>query len=490
MDDKNKRSWIDKIFGLNLKEEIPSSIVLQRQNNLLSQQLSTLERFSNVIGNQIGVTALWNDGTYSGNVQGYSTNGMLYSIVSRIAKTAAVVPFRVYRIKNNAKHLRYKQWTGENATAESLQRSMIIKNLTYEQDDTHPLNKLIERPNAWQNGSEYIINCIGFKLLTGNRFVYLNTLDSGADAGLPFEIYNLPPQYMSVVSDGSLYGVSQYRFNMGVVTEVPAENIIHNKYFNPEFDRTGSHLLGLSPLRAANRTVTRSDSAVERSTAYLKNAGSPGALVNEDASDDMSPEQVLNMMNDINKRVRGTNNAGKITGLNGKWNYLNFGMTSTDMQILETERYTNEQLCNIYSVPPGLFNPDKATYANSKEFKKELITGAVIPELSSQRDDWNQIAARYKDKNVYVDYDLSVYPELQDDLEKTARILSFAWWFTGNEKRIISGQDEDIVEPMMNTYLVPSGNVTIESLSNNMQDMANQIDIIGGGGVNQDPNAA
>lgn len=418
--------------------------------------------------------------------RGYMGNADLYSIVNRIARTAAISPFKVYRIKqDNSKsgrikslHRKYLAWTGENATSESLSQAMRIKDLVYEEDMSHELNQLLDKPNQWQNGTDFTINSIGYKLITGNRFLMLSILDGGANAGKPFDIINLPPQYMQIVGDGSLYGVSGYKFMMSRAQEIPVEQIIHSKYFNPDFDTAGSQLWGLSPLKAGRKNLTRSDSVVDRSVAMFQNAGAAGLLYTKDGYD-LSPEGAAQMKNKVNTEVLGTGNAGKIALANGDMGYINFGLTAQEMGSDAMEKLSMQKLCNIYSVPPGLFDPDKATYENAKEFKKELITSAVLPELSSLRDDWNTIAKLYKDnKSIYVDYDISTYPELQEDFEKLARYMSLMYWTTGNEKRLGMYMDEDSTNPLMNEYLVPNNLVPLQQLNDNLAMIEQQMNAV------------
>jgi HK97 family phage portal protein len=395
---------------------------------------------------------------------GYAQNAGLYSIVNRITKTASVCPFKVYRIKDQKKHLKVKSWTGTNATMESLQRAMLMKSVAYEEDNSHPLNDLIEQPNPGQRGGMFMQNSIGFRLLTGNKFWFVISVEAGANEGRPFAIYNLPPQYMELKTGGTLWSVDEYRLNLGKPIVLPKESIIHSKYWNPVYDTTGNHLMGLSPLSAGSRNLDRSAKSEERSVAMLRNAGAAG-LVYDKTGQDVSEAQARSLKKKLNEEVLGLGNAGKIAVANGDMGYINFGMTAQEMSMENMEKWTFQQLCNLYSVPPGLFDPQYSSYNNAKEFKKELVTSAVIPELALERDDWNQIAKLYPETDIYVDYDINVYPEMQEDFEKTSRVLQNAWWFTGNERRLAMGSDEDKDEPNMDRYLVPQGLLFLDEMS-------------------------
>lgn len=423
---------------------------------------------SNVIMNTFGVTALWNKDGIESNIRQYGLNASLYTIVSRTSRTAAIPQFKVYRIKPGKKalHLKCKAWTGENATHKSITRALQMKAMVYEEDNTHPLNELLEKPNDWVKGKEFTEAAIATKLLSGERFMNVNWYDEGADRGKPYEVVLLPPQFTTVVPDGSMYGVKEYKFMLDRDNQtIPIENVIHSKYFNPDFQPDGTHLRGLSPVKAGRKNITRMDAALERGTASLQNAGAAGVMVDKAGSEE-DIDKVYETKNKINETINGGSNSGKIGLVNGDWAYINFAHTLNDMKIIDVEKYSDQKLCNIYSFPPGLLDPDKSGEHNAKEFKKELITGACVPELSSLRDDWNEIAKLYKDE-IYVDYDLTVYPELQEDLEKLAGALEKIWFLTGNEKRLMIGQDEDTENELMNTYLVQQNLVPIDQLGDN-----------------------
>lgn len=408
-------------------------------------------------------------------IDSYSDNAALYSIINRITRTAATAPFKVYRVKDKKKFLKYKAWTGVNATKESLTNAMLIKEQVFEEDNNHELNLLIDKPNEFQRGHEFVANSIGYKLLTGNRYWFINKLENGLNAGKPFSIINLPPQHMSITGDGSLYGIKEYTLMLGQNNKIDKESIIHSKYWNPNVDASGTHLSGLSPLQAAKKNINRIDSGTDRSVNMLDNAGAAGILFDKGAAE-LSVEHAEAIKHKVNTEILGNENAAKISVANGDLGYINFGLSAVDMAILDMEKLSMQQLCNIYGVPFILFNSDSSSYNNIQEAKKELITMAVVPELASVRDDWNMIATYFKGENIYVDYDISIYPELQEDLEKTYRIMAGAWWATPNEKRLAMNMDEDVSNPLMNEYLIPSGLKKLEDLNVDLDAEMDQID--------------
>lgn len=411
-----------------------------------------------MIVNLFGFSIIWGSTTSKTIVEeGYCGNPDIYTVVNKVAKTASFAPWKVYRIKDKGKHLKYKMWTGQNATAESIAKAMQIKAEAYEEDREHPLNKLIEKPNPWQGAREFTENSIGFKLLTGERVWHIVKLEMGADKGSPIRVYNLPPQHIQVEGDGTMLGIKAFHLMLGQPITIPADQVVFSRYWNPNYDTAGSQLRGLSPWRAGHKLMTISNSGLKRQAAMLENAGAAG-LVYDKTAGGLTEDQALALKTKMNTEVLNPDNANGISVANGDMGYINFGLKGTEMELLAGMRLTRNRICSIVGVPPELIDPEHSSYNNKKEAKKELITGACFPELDSLRDDWNQVKMLFPDGDqLWVDHDPMVYPELQEDMAKLVGIAEKAWWMKPNEKRMMMYMDEDTDNPLMNEYWVPSG---------------------------------
>lgn len=462
-----------KLIGKALGYQIldPSVAVRVGEANIPQSYLTRL------FGKWLGVTYTFGDWKAEEYItKGYMGNPMVYSVVDRITNTCAIPPFKVYKIKDKRKHARYAAYTSKNATPASLLKAMTMKQEVYEEVMGTELNDLIDKPNKLMSANEFTQASVGFKLLTGNRYWFVNKLEAGANAGKPYELYNLPPQHTTPQMGANLWDVAGYIMQLNTEVKLPKDVIIHSRYWNPNYDGTGSHLIGLSPLKAASKILDRSNLAQTRGASMMKNAGAEGILYNESASeDDMTTEQVGQMQKKLNDQILGAENAGAIRLANGKLGFIRFGMSASDMGILEQEKYSNEMICNVFKVPAGLFLANaNATDNNISAWNKQLITQACIPALCDLRDDWNEVAKMYKGQDLYVDFDLSFYPELQEDMGKQVGYLKDAWWISGEQKRNMMNMDDDPSEPMLKAYLVPS---SLQPISNiNPDRLIDEVD--------------
>lgn len=415
-------------------------------------------------GGLVSGRTLYPDLNYAKFVQDYDNNSEVYSIVKRISKTISTVPFYVYSIKDSKQLNKYKSMMQNATSGSDIAKAELVRVKAIDEIADSPLNKLLETPNPYQSFSELLENMVGYKLITGNSYVWANRLANGKVA----ELVVLPSQYIAIISDGTINGVEGYSFTLVGWDTLDAKDVIHLKYFNPYFSTNGQQLYGLSPLQAAYRTVQRSNDAKDTSVGMLQNQGPKGILY-ADESNDFGPEQAGKLKEDFYNQYGTKNkiiqNAGQILIAGAKLGWVNMGMSPVDLQLLESEKITLRELCNVYGVNSALFNdPDNKTYNNMKEAKKEMLTQVVLPELVLIRDALNRFFASEMGRDLYIDFDITVFPELQEDMKELSGILSQSWWITPNEKRQAMRYDT-VQEDSMNEIYIPAGYLPIAELT-------------------------
>lgn len=393
----------------------------------------------------------------------YAYNPDVYAVVTAIARAAAGVPWVVHKVTNRKAYAKYRRMPSEAKSA-NLSRVIVAKEQAMEEvDHGHPLYDLLERPNPYQGGSEFREAVFGFKFITGNAYVHGVRVENGRDAGKVAEMWVMPSQFVEIIASGDPeYIIKGYRLNWysGVeLATLPANDVMHLKYFNPNYAWAGHHLYGMSPLQAARRVVTRSNEAYTANAKMLKNMSPPGILMLDDPGVDFTPEQASQLEKQWAGKI-GPEKAGKMMVTAAKFNYQQLGLSPVDLNIIESQKMDLRDICNVYGVSSELFNdPDNKTNANKEQSRKALYYERVIPELDLLRDElnrWLLPAFNVDGAQYHIDYDLTAIPALQDDMEKQMAILRDSFWLTGNEKRMAQGYDTD---PLMDTYFVPSNMV-------------------------------
>lgn len=380
--------------------------------------------------------------------RGYLYNPVVYSIVSFIAQKAGAIPWGVYEVKNDKALHSYKSANTYNLN------TRIIKTKALVAIPDHELNAVFLKPNILQGWAEFIEQVVGFKLVTGNSYIHMIGPTAGLNKGAIREMWNIPSQIIRPVAGDKMEPVRGYKY-LTSETIIPYEQVIHLKYWTPEYFN-GQNLIGLSPIRASLRLVTKSNASFDSSVGALQNQGAFG-IISAEKDTGLTEEQADMIERRLQEKVGGPANRGKtiITPATLKWQQM--GMSPVDLNIIESDRMDLRALCNIYHVPSELFN-DAAnkTYSNTKEAGSAVYTNAVLPALNQFRDALNQyISGKYP--GLYCDYDASMISELQDDLQMMASALSSIWYLTPNEKRDLLNFPADETIPQMNDYWVPGG---------------------------------
>jgi len=431
-------SWFDRFRNLITKN---------------SQQ--TAKEYNQAIYNWLGESILWNpenDDTYIN--EGYRKNATVFSIINIITKAASTIPIHVYEKVNDNDLKRYKAMTSGTFDSTVLFKAQRLKKHALLELEHTELDSLLERPNPAQSYASFISEVVAFGKLTGNRYIYGIAPETGENLGKFKELYVMPSQIMEIVSGGIFDPVKGYRIEYNGTYEIPAEEMCHIKDFNPYYDGTGSHLYGQSPLKAGLRSMTTNNEAIETGVKYLQNQTARGVLMSDEG--DLNEAQAQQLKDKFRQNFQGSNNAGDVIITPKKLSWVNFGLNASDLSLIEQYNASIKDLCNIYSVPSQLLNNDKSsTYNNMKEAKKALYQNAVIPEMLKIRDELNRWLVPKYGENLYIDFDFSVIPELQEEMDKVVDQMSKAWWITPNEKRQAMSFAEEENEAL-NDFYVPA----------------------------------
>ncbi len=433
----------------------------------------TNDSYNKFIYNWIGNNTLSNNTNDDDFIKrGYAYNPTIYSIINLISKAAITVPFQVYKKIDDGALKEYKALTGNGANEQSILKAKMMRKHTMIEVDYTSLDKVLSRPNPAQSYSTWLEELIAFGKLTGNRYIYGIYPDFGENKDIVYQLYNLPAHLVEIKSDGIFKPVSKYTMqyqNNGY--DLDADSVLHIADFNPDYSGNGSHLYGQSPIQAGLRSMTTNNEAVETSLKFLHNQSARGMLTPED--DQLTPTQAKQLQDAFKRNFSGSQNANRVMITGKRFSWVNFGLSSADLQLLESYKATQSDLCNLYGVPVVLLNNlSHSTYDNYRTARKVLFTNAVIPELNKIKDELNRWLVPQFGEDLYLDFDYSVIPELMPEQQKLVDSLSKSYWLTTNEKREAVGYGVDDTYPLLNDYLVPSGFTPISELDLEVNDEA------------------
>lgn len=325
--------------------------------------------------------------------KGYANNADLYAIVKKIASTAASVPLVLY----------------DNSREES------------ELVESGELYDLIQQPNRFQSREEFIEEALLFLLLSGNSYTVGHKALGFGDKFQ--ELNNLPSQYVTIEGGGMVQPIRKYWYQEVNNMPFDPENVMHVKYANPKGEGV-ERLYGLSPLQAGNNALQSSNNTYDARGNIIKNHGVSGILTSN-SERSLTKEQGESLQYAWDAKNNNPKKFGRTLVTSAQMQFLQMGMSPTDLQLIESGVIDLRTLCNIYSVPSQLFNDVAGTTFNNMEAaKKSLYTEAVLPNLNLLVkklngwfiDSWN----KSENKNYCLEINTSGVEVLQQDQREEA----------------------------------------------------------------------
>lgn len=396
--------------------------------------------------------------------EGYVTNPYVYTVVSHILRVGYSIPWNVYQVKDEGALKEY-------VAAKSIRSDVGLERLTTLQvkavdvlsDKTHWANKLLWSPNDKMIWNDLVAAWMGSRLLTGNCYLYEPTSELRS---IPRQLIPLPGQLMSMECDGWLGVPKKYKLTLGVnkFVEFDTSEISHSALYNPMIDHESLSPYGLSPMASLGKVIKTSNDGFLAQMRLLEN-GHPLGILSNASNEPMWERQRLELAGETDPATgeeyqlqdfAGAGNKGKIklTTANLKW--INMGLNSTDLQIVEAQNASVMDICGVYGFPYELIRQGSAGVNTKKEAEKRLWNDAILPHYDAFREHINKHLFK-RDRGLFIDYDHHSIPSLQQDREKLWKIVEGMLgkhMITPEKANKIMGVDNDDTDPNLKRYLL------------------------------------
>ncbi len=368
---------------------------------------------------------------------GYNFNVNLYSIISWIYNRASDIPYKVGIYKGNEK---------------------------IDETKDHEVLDLLECPNPQQGKKEFFQQLIGMYDTFGNGYIYGVCPDFGIDKDKPTQLWVMPSNKVKINAGEWWNPIKSYTIDEDWMNnELEPYKVLHMKYPNLDFNN-GQEWYGLSPLQVALNRLKGDKEREELQYKSYANSGAQG-IVSRKRANDMSVmpvDQQDRVQRQLNNRLSNKNNRVMFSG--DDLNYVQLGLTSHDMQLIEDAKWSLKTLCNLYHVPSQLFNDsESSTYNNMREARKAAILNAVVPKVNMFADEFNRHWINKFEDNIKLEPDLDGIEELQADKRELVEWLDKAHYIKPNEKREMLGKEpDDELEEL--GYLFPASFLPLEQI--------------------------
>src|SRR5690606_8339236 len=209
---------------------------------------------------------------------------------------------------------------------------------------------VLRKPNGYQTSQQFRESWILSKLTDGNAFI-LKVRD---DSNKVRQLFVLDPSRVTpLVSEMGrvFYQISYSNANNLLPAEygaeqitIPASEIIHDR-INPFHH----HLIGVPPLCAAAIAAGKNIRILRNSSSFFENAANPGGLVSGPAG--LSEDDADKLQTFFNTNFTGEK-SGKIAVIGADLKFTPFAFKAADSQLVEQMRYSDEQICQPFGIPP------------------------------------------------------------------------------------------------------------------------------------------
>lgn len=208
---------------------------------------------------------------------------------------------------------------------------------------------VLRKPNGFQTPAQFREYWAITKLTQGNAYV----LKRRDERGVVTSLYVLDPEkVLPMVSDSGavFYQLRTDALNTlpeGYPAEnliVPASEIIHDRCMTIHHP-----LIGVPPLAAAHWPALKNMKIMRSATEFFANNAQPGGLLTAPAG--MNEEDSKAVQEYWAQNFTG-NNSGKVAVIGADMKFTPFAMKSIDAQMVEQMRYSDEQICQPFGIPP------------------------------------------------------------------------------------------------------------------------------------------
>lgn len=261
-----------------------------------------------------------------------------------------------------------------------------------QRDSESPLYAVLhDAATDWLSAEEFREVVTRDALMYGNGYAYIER-----EADTPSALIRLDPCKVEV--DAHDDGEPFYTYtNDGTKTVYAFMDILHIRA--PSFDG----YVGASPIALAKEAIALALVLERYGGTLFKNSAQPGGVIQHPQRlGDDTVERLTNSWNE----AHGGENAGGVAILEEGAVYQKVGMTSTDAQYLELRKFSVEEICRVFRVPP-IFVGDygRATWSNGEQQGTQLVTYCLLPWLKRWEAEVNlKLVSKEDRKKVFAEF--------------------------------------------------------------------------------------
>jgi HK97 family phage portal protein len=227
---------------------------------------------------------------------------------------------------------------------------------------TNPAARLLRRPNTRQTWPDFLEWTLGSVLLHGNALAIIETDGTGAPGALvPVPWGAVQP--VALPSGRLAFDVVAHRTPWG--SAGMPRRLLDSECFYLK-DRSDDGWTGRSRISRANEVLGAAYGLQQYSGAIWQNAATPSGMVTLPSN--VTREEKDRIEHYYRAKVTGTDNAKGVLFVDKDTTFTAMSVSPEDAEVLASRRFTVEELCRLFQVPPPLVQDyTHNTFTNSAQ---------------------------------------------------------------------------------------------------------------------------
>jgi HK97 family phage portal protein len=319
----------------------------------------------------------------------------------------------------------------------------------------HPVARLIRQPNSLQSWPDLIEWLVASALLQGNGLAVIDHDQRGAPTGLypipwwccqallvpaaPAEAIGSP----FVPNSKLVFDITQTMMPWPLPSSGYYPTGFPRRYFADEVlflrDRSDDGIIGRSRLSRAPEALACGLGAQGFSTGVWTNGATVNGVLKHPGR--LGNEASANLAQSWRDTHSGAANAGKVVVLEEAMTYEKIGCSPEDAELLDSRRFSVEEICRLFQVPPPLVAAwEHATFSNTASASEWFGSMTLLPWVQKLEREFSRTVFNTPDFSLSFDMSGLLRGSYQDLMATNVTAVR-AGIMTQNEARAAIGLD-------------------------------------------------
>jgi HK97 family phage portal protein len=234
---------------------------------------------------------------------------------------------------------------------------------------THPAFRLLAHsPNSEMSAFTFREVMLAHALTWGNAYAEIER----DGAFRPIGLWPISPERVEVLRDEDFSLFYRIHNPQGGHVNMPAADVFHIRGLG----NTGTE--GYSVIRMAAQTIGLGKVQEQAGASFWRNGARPGGILTPAGM--MTAEARQSLERQWSDSYGGGKNFNRVALLSHDLKYTPLGIPQDDAQFLDSRRFSIEDICRWFRVPPHKVGDlQRATFSNIEHQSIEFVTDTVVP---------------------------------------------------------------------------------------------------------------